>query len=194
MRGIENYGGLSTPDLKDRLGNLVSRSDELKNWYEQSEGWYGKKTRQKHLTSRVNIEAKIASASSELHRRGYDVDITRKMVSDSWGVRKYKSDIEITPLKKEQPKVQMPRYVRALPPHIPVRKAVARLIKQRVVARGLQEKILTPKQIETLRKSGSVDITINGIKKRVTKANVPLRKRSVFWYTSGKKIALKVMR
>jgi hypothetical protein len=57
-----------------------------------------------------------------------------------------------------------------------------------------REKVLTAKQIQEVRKRGYCDVTIQGVKKRITKRNVPLRKRTVQWYPSGKKIALKVMR
>jgi hypothetical protein len=185
MRIKEKYSDLSTTMLKMRLEQLVSQSDDLKRRFEWGSG-------PRAINERRLVETKIAMASIELKRRGYKVDIIRKQVD----YKKYKSDVEITKLKKkaESPQVVMPKYIRALPPHKPVRKVITRMVKPRAVTRGLQEKVLTTKQIETLRKSGSVDITINGIKKRITKRNVPLRKRMVYWYPSGGKVSVKVMR
>ena len=58
----------------------------------------------------------------------------------------------------------------------------------------LHPKTLTDAQIKHARKHGYVNVTIDGVKKRVTKRNYALRKRTVQWYRSGGKVCLKVVR
>ena len=56
------------------------------------------------------------------------------------------------------------------------------------------EKVLTDAQIQHARKHGYVHITIEGVKKRVSKKNFAARKRTIYWYKSGGKVSLKVVR
>ena len=86
--------------------------------------------------------------------------------------------------KKQKAKKAAPAAKKAVPP------------KQVVPPKPFKahEKLLTDKQLKEVRKHGYCFVTIQGIKKRITKKNVPSRKRTVQWYPSGKKIALKVMR
>lgn len=56
------------------------------------------------------------------------------------------------------------------------------------------EKVLTDAQIQHARKKGYVHITIEGVKKRVSKKNFAARKRTIYWYKSGGKVSLKVVR
>ena len=56
------------------------------------------------------------------------------------------------------------------------------------------KKILTDTQIKHARKKGYVNVTIEGVKKRVTKRNFKPRKRNIYWYKSGGKVSLKVVR
>ena len=56
------------------------------------------------------------------------------------------------------------------------------------------KKILTDTQIQHARKKGYVNVTIEGVKKRVTKRNFKPRKRNIYWYKSGGKVSLKIVR
>ena len=56
------------------------------------------------------------------------------------------------------------------------------------------EKVLTDAQIQHARKHGYVNITIGGVKKRVSKKNFAARKRTIYWYKSGGKVSLKMVR
>lgn len=59
---------------------------------------------------------------------------------------------------------------------------------------ALHSKILTDAQIKHARKYGYVNVTIEGVKKKVTKKNYAPRKRIIYWYKSGGKVRLKVVR
>ena len=67
--------------------------------------------------------------------------------------------------------------------------------KSKIVQKSkFHEKVLTDAQIQHARKHGYVNITIEGVKKRVSKKNFAARKRTICWYKSGGKVSLKIVR
>ena len=66
--------------------------------------------------------------------------------------------------------------------------------KPKATKTALHSKILTDAQIKYARKHGYVNVTIEGVKKRVTKKNYTPHKRTIQWYKSGGKVCLKVVR
>lgn len=67
-------------------------------------------------------------------------------------------------------------------------------LHKKALPKKLHPKTLTGAQIKHARKYGYVNVTIEGVKKRVTQRNYAPRKRTVQWYRSGGKVCLKVMR
>lgn len=112
---------------------------------------------------------------------------------------------KIKPIKKKvKPKKVKKRKPFVLKPIIPTKK-LKKVKKRKLVVKpkpkiikkkvgGIHEKVLTDAQIQHARKRGYVNVTIEGVKKKVKKRNYAPRKRTIYWYKSGGKVSLKNIR
>ena len=138
----------------------------------------------------VGVKVKVKKAPKTLpERRGMTTEDEIKQAIQSGAFKretvKYHKEVErelerrIKPPKKVK-KIKLPKV--AKPP------------KKPKPSKALHAKTLTDAQIKHARKYGYVNVTIEGVKKRVTKRNYAPRKRAIQWYKSGGKVCLKTVR
>jgi len=97
--------------------------------------------------------------------------------------KKVKRVKTVTPVKQ----VKQVKHVKPVK-HIKVVK------KRKTPKTVLHLKTLTDAQIKHARKYGYVKVTIDGVRKKVTKRNYAPRKRDIQWYNAGGKVCLKTVK